>query len=279
MFDLSWNRRSKPLIIGSGKEGSGVLFPGDLDQFETVHVPSKKMKSFLGHLRRGFKRIAERITKAAGVFLIRWEMGGKKWTAREVRTMKVNQWKEVVESKEPILIEVLVSWEGGAKVVSNTFHLVYPNNRPVLQKKSLDTYDSLMDGARSKTKKGDTWKALKRYQKALKVAGKKPEEVEQLQQLFNSSTGLMHRIKEVLDAIRAVGENKVTPALKKAAKRQLEVFADQVQTAPFPNTIVKKLKGAKSRFSLKALEGISTTLGKRVQREARAAKKRMKIKF
>lgn len=267
-------------MIGSAQEGSGILFPGDMDHFETIRLNKKDGLSVVSKMRRGLIRIAQRIAKDSKAHLVRWEMGGERWTLRRVKSLPVKEWKMVVESKEPILIEVLVEMPGGLRLVSNSFHFVYGNNQPILQPKSLDTPDSLLEGAIDKAKKRNAWKALKRYQKYLEISGKSPKLSDELKGFFNTSTGLLHRVYEMLDALlEAVGPGKLNQKNRRLVKQQLQVFEDNIKTIPGINPVLKRMRGLIKRTSRKGVELLVKKIHDRVQKDSRALMKKKSIKI
>ncbi len=267
-YYLSWNTKTVPQRIGSASDGSGLLFPGDIDQFQQVKLGTQKDAE--SSFRRNIKRLARRIASNRHVHVLKWIMGGNEWTPNKIkRISKVaadNLFKNLPNG--PFRIDTLVNTGNGAKLVSNTFHLTLGNNHPLGPPKTLDDPQSLLQSAVEKFKDADYPKSLKRYYKYLKTSNKSPKQVATLENMYNGVYGILSQLHGLLVA---AAETTPSPPLRKAMKVEMTGFVDKLQTIPGLVSVRSRLRFLSSKWSPKTAKKVALLINNQLKKMARAA--------
>ena len=253
-----------------------------LEYFNTLDVgkyPQQILKIFQDKF--------ERASKDPNVFITDFKCGEDdkgeplRWTkqtikkGRQVVGGKEYKFIDIILQKSVIKMDIIAFIDGIATEFSEMYYFTLNGYKNYDNKPIEKIYQEILEDGREYLKEGNVMKALKRVYASLNLLDKEKPLRQMLVKFFNGHTGWLNSVKNDIDTLKTLTENKFRKPPREKVKHNISLIQQKLVDCPekrLKEVAINELEEIKNKVSLKQmpkrLDEIREYIQQQVNRES-----------
>jgi len=266
-------------IVGS-QSIPHIKYKSDFDLLE--YFNTLDVGKYPQQILKIFQKKFERASKDPNMFITDFKCGEDdsgeplRWTKQTIKKGsqvvggKEYKFSDVLLEKSIIKMDIIAFIDGIATEFSEMYYFTLNGYQNYDEKPIEKIYQEILDDGREYLKEGNVMKALKRVYASLNLLDKQPAIRKILVEFFNGHTGWLNSVKNDIDTLKTLTENKFRKPPRDKVKENIALIQQKLVNCPekrLKEVAINELEEIKNKVSLKQMPNRLDEIREYIQRQ------------
>lgn len=252
-------------IVGS-QSIPHIKYKSDFDLLE--YFNTLDVGKYPQQILKLFQKKFERASKDPNIFITDFKCGEDdkgeplRWTKQTIKKGsqvvggKEYKFTDVLLQKSVIKMDIIAFIDGIATEFSEMYYFTLNGYQNYDEKPIEKIYEEILEDGREYLKQGNVMKALKRVYASLNLLDKEKPLRQMLVKFFNGHTGWLNSVKNDIDTLKTLTENKFRKPPRDKVKHNISLIQQKLVDCPekrLKEVAINELEEVKNKVSLKQM--------------------------